>query len=138
MNATDIIQTYLISNEIGLERRIRQRGIAGDYNFYYTEKRVVADGTREEREKIISYEEYIDLMAEADTGKKQIRKTRYCFIYKNKYFELDIYPNWKDEAILEIEVNDINEDFIIPEDIQVIKEVTNDTNYSNFGLASKQ
>lgn len=138
MNATDIIQTYLISNEDGLERRIRQRGIAGDYTFYYTEKRVVANGTREEREKIISYEEYIDLMAEADTGKKQIKKTRYCFIYKDKYFELDIYPNWKDEAILEIEVNSIDEDFVIPEDIEVIKEVTDDVTYSNFGLASRK
>ena len=137
MNVTDILQTYLVSDKPDVERRIRQRGSNGDYSFYYTEKKPVADGTREERERLITFKEYIDLMAEADTTKKQIKKTRHCFVYKDKYFELDVYPFWENEAILEIEVGDINEEFDIPEDIEVIKEVTNDKSYSNFGLASK-
>ena len=134
-NVTDILQTYLISED-GVERRVRQRGLAGDYSFYYTEKKPVSNGTREERERLITFKEYLDLMTEADTSKRQIRKRRYCFVYRDKYFEMDVYPSWKDEAILEIEVNDIAEKFEIPQDIEVIKEVTDDKSYSNFGLAS--
>ena len=133
--ASDIIQTYLISEQDGVERRIRQRGLVGDYSFFYTEKREISEGVREEREKIISLKEYINLLAEADTDKKQIRKRRYCFVYKDKYFEMDVYPFWKEQAILEIEVNNIDDEFELPEFIEVIKEVTGDKAYKNSALA---
>ena len=133
--ASDILQTYLVSEKAGVERRIRQRGLVGDYSFFYTEKAELSEGTREEREKIITLKEYINLLGEADITKKQIKKRRYCFVYKDKYFELDVYPFWKDQAILEIEVGSIDEEFEIPEFIEVIKEVTNDKAYKNSSLA---
>lgn len=137
MNATasDIIQTYLVSDEPGVERRIRQRGLIGDYSFFYTEKHDLSDGIREEREKIITLQEYINLLSEADTSRRQIRKRRYCFVYKDKYFELDTYNFWLDSAILEIEVNSLDEEFELPEFIEVIREVTNDKDYKNSSLA---
>ena len=134
--ASDIVQTYLTS-EPGVERRVRQRGTYGDYTFYYTEKREVETGVREERERIIDIKEYADLLIEADHTKKPIKKRRYCFVYEDRYFELDIYPHWNTEAILEIEVSSIKDKFSIPEDIEVIKEVTDDRSYSNYELASK-
>ena len=72
---------------------------------------------------------------EADTNKKQIRKTRYCLIYKNQYFEIDIYPFWQDKAIMEIELSDENQEINLPKFIEIIKEVTNDEEYKNYNLA---
>ena len=43
-------------------------------------------------EKRLSKDEYLSLLMNADITKQQIRKTRYCLIYKNQYFEIDIYP----------------------------------------------
>lgn len=72
---------------------------------------------------------------ESDINKHPIRKTRYCYIYKNQYFEIDIYPFWKDKAILEIELNNENQEIEIPNKFKIIKEVTYDKKYKNSELA---
>lgn len=73
---------------------------------------------------------------EADTSKRQIRKTRYCLTYEGQYFEIDVYPFWNDKAIAEIELSDENAGIIFPEQIKVIKEVTNDESFKNASLAN--
>ena len=136
INKSTIIQTYLLSGNDTVERRIRQRGKDGDYSYYYTEKRETGtSGERIETEKKITAKEYISLMADTDFSKHQIVKTRYCFIYKNQYFELDIYPFDNKKAILEIELGDINDKFELPEFIEVIKDVTDDKRYKNNYIA---
>ena len=134
---SEIIQTYLISKENGVEKRIRQRGLNGNYSYYYTEKRKASESSRYEIERRISEKEYLHLMTTWDTSTHPIRKTRYCFVYNNLYFELDVYPFWSDKAILEIELTNESEIIEIPEFISVIKEVTNDENYKNNSLARR-
>lgn len=130
----EIIQTYLNSNE-DEEIRVRQRGDNGNYIYTQTIKRNISDVKRIEIEKRLSKDEYLDLLMNADTSKHPIRKTRYCLVYKNQYFEIDIYPFWKDKAITEIELNSENQEFEIPKQLEVIKEVTNDKKYKNSELA---
>ena len=77
----------------------------------------------------------MNLLMDADTSRKQIRKTRYCLTYKNQYFEIDVYPFWTDKAIAEIELSDENAEIIFPKQIKVIKEVTDDDSYKNASLA---
>ncbi|MBQ7922187.1 MAG: AAA family ATPase [Clostridia bacterium] len=130
----EIIQTYL-NSPADEEVRVRQRGIDGNYIFTRTSKRRVSDVKRLEIEKHISKDEYLSSLMEADTGKRQIRKTRYCLTYENQYFEIDVYPFWKDKAIVEIELRDENDEIVFPEQIKVIKEVTGDEAYKNASLA---
>ena len=78
--------------------------------------------------------EYIEYLQEADTSLHQISKTRYCFVYDNKYFELDIYPFSDEYAVLEIELNSLDEEIKFP-DVEIVKEVTDDENYRNHSLA---
>lgn len=132
-----ITQTYLTTNQDGTERRVRQRINSSNTKYYYTEKSDVGFGTRKEFERIITEEEYNSLLCEADTNKKQIQKTRYCFVYKDKYFELDIYPFWDKQAILEIEVDNIAMTIDIPPEIEIIKDVTGDKSFSNAKLAER-
>lgn len=131
----EIIQTYLRHKEGNTERRVRQRGIDGEYSYYYTEKTVITGMSREEKERRITQEEYVQLLSEADTTLHQIRKDRYCFLHNGKYFELDTYPAWNDKAILEIELSSEEEDFDIPDCLKIIKEVTDDSRYKNKSLA---
>ena len=130
----EIIQTYLNSSQ-NEEIRIRQRGLNGNYIYFQTTKKTVSGLKRIEIEKRLSQEEYLKLLMEADTTRKQIRKTRYCLMYKNQYFEIDIYPFWKDKAIAEIEISDENSKIIFPKEIKVIKEVTEEETYKNKELA---
>lgn len=130
----EIIQTYLNSNE-DEEVRVRQRGYNGSYIYTQTTKRNVNDIKRVEIEKRLTKDEYINLLMNADTSKHPIRKTRYCLMYKNQYFEIDIYPFWNDKAIVEIELDDENKKIEFPKQLKAIKEVTNDKNYRNSELA---
>lgn len=130
----EIIQTYLKSSA-DEEVRVRQRGCGGNYIYFKTTKKKVSPIKRIEIEKHLSQSEYLTLLMEADTTKRQIRKTRYCLTYKGQYFEIDVYPFWNDKAIAEIELSDENAEIIFPDRIKVIKEVTEDDEYKNASLA---
>ena len=130
----EIIQTYLKSDN-DEEVRVRQRGIDGHYIYFQTTKRKVSDIKRVEIERRLSESEYIRLLMNADTTRRQIRKDRYCLTYENQYFEIDVYPFWNDKAIAEIELSDENTDIKFPKKIKVIKEVTDDESYKNASLA---
>ena len=130
----EIIQTYLKSDN-GDEVRVRQRGIDGHYIYFQTIKRKISDVKRVEIERRLSESEYIRLLMNADTTRRQIRKDRYCLTYENQYFEIDVYPFWNDKAIAEIELSDENADIKLQKQIKVIKEVTDDESYKNASLA---
>ena len=130
----EIIQTYLTS-EAGEERRVRQRGDGAHFLYFLTTKRKLDEYKRVEIERKISKDEYLALLLEADTEKRAIRKTRYCLSHGTSYFEIDVYPFWTDKAILEIELSDENAEIRFPEQLKIIKEVTDDAQYKNAALA---
>lgn len=53
----------------------------------------------------------------------------------NQYYEIDIYPEWSKQAILEVELRDENETIYFPDFINIIKEVTDDDSYKNYNMA---
>lgn len=131
----DIIQTYLKSSP-NEEVRIRQRGENGHYVYYQTIKREITGVKRVEIERRLSQKEYLSLLMNADTAKHQIRKTRYCLLYENQYFEIDIYPFWDNKAIAEIELSCEQQRVVFPEKLKIIREVTDDPYYRNASLAA--
>ncbi|MBR3893528.1 MAG: AAA family ATPase [Clostridia bacterium] len=134
--SVEIIQTYLKSDP-GEEIRVRQRGEDGHYVYFRTVKKRISDLKRIETESKITKDEYLALLMEADTSKRQIRKTRYCLMYRNQYFEIDVYPFWHDRAIMEIELRTEDEQIAFPPCVKIIREVTEDPSYKNAALAER-
>ena len=132
----DITQTYLKSDN-DIERRVRARGIDGDYMYYLTEKKKITNLKRIEVERKLTQDEYLRLLMEADNKLRTIRKTRYCLSENNQYFEIDIFPEWKDKAIMEIELSSEDVEINIPKFIKIIKEVTDDNRYLNYEMAKE-
>ena len=130
----EIIQTYLTAPE-GEESRVRQRGADGNYIYIQTTKKKVTDVKRVEVERRLTKDEYLRLLMDADPDCRPIRKTRYCLTYDNQYFEIDVYPFWDSQAIVEIELNDENEEIRFPAELKVIREVTEDDGFKNASLA---
>lgn len=130
----EIIQTYLNAPE-GEEVRIRQRGSKGNYIYFETSKKKVSGLKRVEVERRLTKDEYLKRLMDADSTRRPIRKDRYCLADGNQYFEIDVYPFWSDQAIMEIELSDPNEEIRFPEIIRVIREVTEDERYKNSSLA---
>lgn len=130
----DIDQTYLKSDP-SEEIRVRRRGENGNYIYYETHKRSLNGMKRMSTETRLSKSEYRRLLKNADPNRRTIHKKRYCLTYDTQYFEIDVYPFWDDQAILEIELRDEDTEIRFPENIHVIREVTDDPAFKNAALA---
>lgn len=130
--ATSIEQAYLV-NPDGNSERVRAR--AGRY--YHTLKVRVSNVIREEYEREITREEYEALLKRRDPKCAFIQKVRHVFNYDGQTFELDVFPFWEKQAFLEIELESENTPVELPDFIEVIREVTEDRNYTNHALAMR-
>ena len=130
----EISQLFLPARE-GDELRIRCREENGTAIYYKTLKRRMGKFKRIEIEERLTKGEYQSLLQEAEAGAQPMRKTRYCLTSEGQYFEIDLYPFWKDQAIVEIELSSENEEVHMPEGLHVIREVTGDPVYKNAALA---
>ena len=130
----DIAQTYL-RDRPGVTARVRRRGEAGSYLYYHTAKVHITDARHVELERQIDRAEYEACLSEADPLRGEIRKSRYCLLDDDQYFELDVFPFWKHQAVLEIELEDENAAVRLPEAFRVIREVTTEPAFKNSVLA---
>ena len=131
----NIVQTYLKSND-GVERRVRQRMDGDHVTYYLTEKRPVKFMVRKEDERRISATEYASYLMEQDFTRHPIVKDRYCLLENNQYFEIDVYPFWENQAIMEIELTNENDPIHFPQSIQILTEVTGNKMYDNYHLSN--
>lgn len=132
---TRIEQTYLLKEDGWNTNRIRMRGADAKYTYTHTRKKRLSELTRLEDEHEISLEEYTRLLKQADPSRNVIRKNRYCLEHKGKLFEIDVFDFWRDRAIMEIELGSEGEEFELPPDIEIVREISADKRYSNSSLA---
>lgn len=130
----EIEQTYLKAKD-GSVPRIRKRGQNGSFTYTYTIKKYLGDGKNIEKERMISSREYLNFLPLSDKNYQSIKKIRYCFLYKNQYFELDEFKNPKNLSILEAEIDEDSSKIELPPFLEIEKEVTDDLMYSNVNIA---
>ena len=131
----EIFQTYL-STQNGMEQRIRKRGENGHYAYFLTTKKPVSTSQRIEVERQITPSEFVNLMRTADPDKRPIHKCRRCFVWDNRYYELDTFINPKlPHCLLEIEDVSMDEVISFPSFLKVIEEVTENAEYYNANIA---
>ena len=128
-----ISQTYLTAKEGTV--RVRRTEERGKITYTETEKRKVSNMRRIEIERDLTEEEYERRLAARDPRRQTICKVRYCLPYEGHIFEIDVYPFWKNQAVMEIELKEETEPFTPPPFIQILREVTDDARYSNYQLA---
>ena len=130
----EILQAYLKSAVPGEMIRIRQRGRDGHYLYYKTRKQLI-DGKRIELEERMTKDEFFELLAQADPEYRPIRKERYCLSENGLYYNIDIYPQWPDQALMEIELYGGEEKVDYPQGIEIIREVTGEEAFTNPAIA---
>jgi len=137
----DIEQFYLQSED-GRGMRLRRRSRENSGSVYYKTFKLPTKSfmSRIEIEEQISELDYYRGLANLDYHFDPIRKQRICFLWKNQYFELDIFSSperHKGLVLLEIELTEENDRVDIPEWLGRVIEVTGDTKYDNFSLAKR-
>lgn len=130
----EIEQTYLLSDSDS-SRRVRLWREAGETHYFRTVKRAISDITRVEEEDEICLKEYSALLLEADPTRSPVTKTRWCLPCEGHTLEIDCYPFWTRQAVLECELEREDEAFSIPQELRVLREVTGDRRYLNSTLA---
>ena len=133
----EIDQVYLHAPQ-NEEIRLRKRRSGGDCVYYLTRTKTEGGHRRLDSEGRLTEREYMRLLGNADPKMKPIHKTRWSIYWKGHHYEIDLYPFWKDRAVLEVLLQDEDEDARIPDFLQVIKEVTGDREYEIASLASLQ
>lgn len=133
----EITQVYLNDGPEGQTRRIRRVLTGGRESFYRTFKRRLTALSAEEDEDEISAETYAGYAMERDLSRAPIVKTRYRVPHAGHVLEFDVYPFWKDRAIMEIELEREDEAADIPDYVRVLRDVTGEKAYKNKQLAKR-
>ncbi len=131
------IEQYYLKYPDGSRERIRRRA-EGNYPVYYlTVKRFIRPGVHEEIERQLTAEQYTHL-ASSEHVVSVMHKRRWCFVYKHQYFELDdLKPHGLKYCLLEIELTDEQEKFVLPSWPVEFRDVTEVKHYGNNRLARK-
>ncbi len=132
----EITKTYLHAPE-DESIWLRKSGSGGHYTYMEITRRWPVSEERIEVERRLTAEEYLRLLQEADPSYKEVTKTRYCFAYRNTYFQIDLYPFWNNRAIAIVEqLKDTDRKVEFPDWIDVVSDVTDDPEYKNKKIAS--
>lgn len=132
---TDIVQTYLISRA-GETERVRMREGGGICVYTHTQKKRVSLMSSIENERIIDKAEYESLLLQKDPAKKPIHKRRYALNQNGFVFEIDLYPFWQKQAIMEVELPSEDTHVEYPAEVRILREITGNRAYSNASMAS--
>ncbi len=133
----DMMQTYLSQTSPSIVRRIRQQKNGNEYLYFYTEKHYTED-SQWETEKPISAKEYIQYLMEGDMSLHAVHKIKYRFTYHDRRFEIDVYPFSAEHAIMRAALPKSDAAVDAPQEIRILREVTNDPAYRNTQLARNQ
>jgi len=133
---SEITQTYLQSSD-GKVERVRKRVFSDRIQYTHTCKTRLSAISAIEEEAEVSESEYNELLKRKKTEVAPIEKIRYAIPYGERIAEIDVYPFWKKQAVLEIEIESENEATEIPEWLTLIRDVSGDRTYSNNSLSKK-
>ena len=75
-----------------VQTRLRKRGCNGKWTYNHTTRKQVS-GQVIELKKQLSHRDYLTLVTQEDPNHLPIYKIRRCFLWKNQYFQLDIYKD---------------------------------------------
>ena len=130
----DIEQTYL-SGQQGTTERVRKRTSEKGTEYFHTVKQRISSISRIENERLIDEQTYNELLLRNREGTVTLNKSRYAFPYEDHVVEIDVFPFWNETALLEVELSSEEEEFVLPDFINVISDVTTDVRYTNAALA---
>lgn len=130
---TLIRQTYLLND--GGSERVRARMYGGKTVYTHTTKQRITSLSAYEDEQVIGRSEYLSLLERRDTERNDIYKTRLAVPFDSHVFEVDIYPFWRRQAVMEVELSGESENVTFPPFIEIIREVSDDRSYSNKSLS---
>lgn len=138
-----VVHEYLISGTPKTQMRLRMRGQGNTYSYQFTCRTVRANDQVVELRRQIAHRDYLHLLAQRDHSHYTVQKKRRCFLWQNFYFQLDIYlppcsPRCDGLILLETYTTLRSSEVKLPPFLEIIKDVTDDLDYSMYNLSRNQ
>jgi PREDICTED: similar to CG30118-PA len=89
----DVIHDYLVSPNPKVQYRLRKRGQNGIWSYQHTTRRCDAQNQVVEVKRQINLRDYVNYLSQRDHSHYTIFKTRRCFLWEHRYFQMDIYKS---------------------------------------------
>lgn len=102
-------------------------------NFYYK----VVKKNKVKYSNSITADKYINKLEDENKKFYHIHKDRYYYIFDSRCIKIDVFPFWKDKAILEVDVLNNRENIKFPKFVHIIEDVTDNEAYKNYYLAEE-
>ncbi|XP_055619555.1 TRPL translocation defect protein 14 isoform X3 [Toxorhynchites rutilus septentrionalis] len=141
----EVVHHYLQSAGPRVQARLRKRGQNGHFSYIHTIRRPHLHGQSIEVKTQLTHRDYLNMLTQRDDAHFTIYKKRRCFLVNNQYFQMDIYkepghPRCKGLILLETYTSLSGDKLkeILPEFLNIVKEVTGDPDYSMFNLSLKE
>jgi len=129
----DVEETYLISQDS--EEKVRRRGQNGSFSYVHHVRKTV-NGQRVEKKTQISARDYMTHLDRADSKRQTLIKKRVSFIWDIHRYNIDTFVNVKNGPILLlVESHKKTDDIVLPEFVQLIREVTGLPDYTSYILS---
>ena len=131
---------FLRSGEEGCESKIRKRGQNGSYTYIHSLRIRGDDNHKHELKKPITARDFNILCEQRDEKRRPLNKVRKCFIYIQQLYVIDSVEitNKKRVSLLRFDTQAKDEKEVhMPPFLNVIKEVSDDKEYSSYVMASK-
>jgi adenylate cyclase len=127
-------QVYLAGDPPG--RRVRRIEDAdGSVEYRLTRKERLREFAFHEEEAVITAAEFDALLAQADPGRRRIRKTRHVVPHGRQQLEIDVFEEPAGLVLVEVELDADDEVVQLPDWLGVWVDVTGDPTYLNATLA---
>lgn len=133
-SCAELTQIYLTSLP-GVTHRIRSVSSEGYLRYFETKKVRIDKMSSYEDEREISEEDFLRLKENIAKGTREIKKVRHTFVYLGQTFEVDVYPEWKSTCIMETELDSREREVMMPDFIEILRDVTGVRGYSNYAMA---
>lgn len=135
----EIRQSYVRIENAPKDHRIRARGQHGKNIHLLTLKSGGSGMSCAEKEKAILESKYEDLQSTClAPDSEEVVKGRWCFVENGYYWELDIFRDWSEDIIIEVELPDPSWDVTLPSWMEGnVIEITGDPAYNNRSISGK-
>lgn len=140
----EVVHDYLVTANPKIQSRLRKRGQNNYWSYMHTQRRCDVGSQMIELKRQITHRDYINMLAQRDDAHHTVYKLRRCFLWGNISFQMDIYkkpchPRCDGLILLETYTTHSSEEMtsLLPDFLDIEKEVTNDPNYSMYNLSRK-
>ncbi|EGR32192.1 hypothetical protein IMG5_092590 [Ichthyophthirius multifiliis] len=129
---------YLEGPEHKIYTKVRRRGWLSQYIYIWSQSEFKNGVIVGKNKRQLNFKEYLFYLQLTDKNRKPLLKQRFCFIWEGLSYVIDTYINIQEGfSTLKVKMQDENQMCLIPDFLNIKREVTDEKGYKSRFLSKK-